>query len=304
MRIVVTGGSGFIGRAVVWRLVDLGHCVMVADRVPGDCPDALYWIGDLREPGAIENVIPSGTEVVIHLAAATSVLGSLTRPFEVYQQNVETTAALLERARVIGVRQFAFASTNAVVGDVGMHTIGEATCLQPLTPYGATKASAEMLVAGYAHAYGIVGTVLRLTNVYGPGMQGKETLVARLMRSALTGKPIGIYGNGQQERDYVYVDDVVRAFTLALDRPWDGPLVVGSGTSVSVNRIYELATEVCGAAIPVQYLEPRAGEMPAVRVDIRRARAMGYAPTVGLADGLKAVWDDFRQMHRMERGQG
>ncbi len=303
LRIVVTGGSGFIGRAVVRRLIDLGHGVMVADHVPGDCPGARYWIGDLREPGAIKNAIPSGTEVVIHLAAATSVLGSLHRPFEVYRQNVDTTAALLEHARIIGVRQFAFASTNAVVGDIGMRTIGESAQLQPLTPYGATKASAEMLIAGYAHAYGIAGTVLRLTNVYGPGMQGKDTLVARLMRSALTGRPISIYGNGQQERDYVYVDDVVRAFTLALDHPWNGPLVVGSGTSVSVNRVYALAREICGVPIPVQYLEPRAGEMPAVRVDISRARAMGYAPLVGLADGLKAVWDDFCDTHDMERGQ-
>lgn len=293
MHIVVTGGAGFIGRALVRRLAGHGHRVMVVDQVPGDCLDALYWIGDLRDPGAIENAIQPGTDVVIHLAAATSVLGSLTCPWEVYRQNVETTAALLERVRIIGVRQFIFASTNAVVGDVSTRIIGEGTRLRPLTPYGATKASAEMLVAGYAYAYGIAGTVLRLTNVYGPGMQGKDTLIARLMRSALTQRSISIYGNGQQERDYVYIDDVVSAFALALDRPWNGPVVVGSGTSVSVNRVYELTTEVCRVPIPVQRMASRVGEMPAVRVDISRARAIGYTPTVGLRDGLKAVWDDF-----------
>lgn len=293
MQIVVTGGAGFIGRALVRRLAGLGHRVMVVDQVPGDCSDALYWIGDLRDPGAIENAIQPETDVVIHLAAATSVLGSLACPWEVYRQNVETTAALLERVRIIGARQFIFASTNAVVGDVSTRIIGEETRLRPLTPYGATKASAEMLVAGYACAYGITGTVLRLTNVYGPGMQGKDTLIARLMRSALTQRAISIYGNGQQERDYVYIDDVVSAFALALDRPWNGPVVVGSGTSVSVNRVYEVTTEVCRVSIPVQHMASRPGEMPAVRVDISRARAIGYTPTVGLRDGLKAVWDDF-----------
>lgn len=293
MQIVVTGGAGFIGRALVRRLAGLGHRVMVVDQVPGDCSDALYWIGDLRDPGAIENAIQPETDVVIHLAAATSVLGSLACPWEVYRQNVETTAALLERVRIIGARQFIFASTNAVVGDVSTRIIGEETRLRPLTPYGATKASAEMLVAGYACAYGITGTVLRLTNVYGPGMQGKDTLIARLMRSALTQRAISIYGNGQQERDYVYIDDVVSAFALALDRPWNGPVVVGSGTSVSVNRVYEVTTEVCRVSIPVQHMASRPGEMPAVRVDISRARAIGYTPTVDLRDGLKAVWDDF-----------
>lgn len=302
MRIVVTGGAGFIGRAVVRRLLGIGHRVTVADRVRGDHSEALYWTGDLRDPGAIEDVIPPGTEVVVHLAAATSVLGSLASPLDVYRQNVEMTAQLLERARTAGVRQLVFSSTNAVIGDVGTRLIGEETLLGPLTPYGATKASAEMLIAGYAHSYGMVGTVLRLTNVYGPGMQGKDTLIARLMRSALTERPIGIYGDGRQERDYVYVEDVVSAFALALDRPWNGPLVVGSGTSVSVNRVCELAREVTGASIPVERLDPHAGEMPAVRVDISRARAMGYAPTVRLAEGLKAVWDDFRRTHALAQG--
>jgi UDP-glucose 4-epimerase len=299
LHIVVTGGAGFIGRAVVRRLLDLGHRVAVADQVPGDLPDVCYRTGDLRHPAAIESAIPRGTEVVIHLAAATSVLGSVACPVEVYHQNVAATAGLLERARIVGVRQFVFSSTNAVVGDVGTRTIREATPLQPLTPYGATKASAEMLIAGYAHAYGIAGTVLRLSNVYGPGMQAKDTLIARLMRAALTERPVGIYGNGQQERDYVYIDDATSAFTLALDQPWDGPLVVGSGTSVSVNRVHETATEIWGVPIPVQRLEPRAGEMPAVRVDISRARARGYSPAVSLAAGLKAVWDDYLKTHEV-----
>ena len=302
--LVVTGGAGFIGRAVVRRLLDMGHRVVVADQVPGDLPDVCYRTGDLRHPAAIESAIPRGTDVIIHLAAATSVLGSVACPVEVYHQNVAATAGLLERARIAGVRQFVFSSTNAVVGDVGTRTISEATPLQPLTPYGATKASAEMLIAGYAHAYGIAGTVLRLTNVYGPGMQDKDTLIARLMRAALAEGPIGIYGNGQQERDYVYIDDVVSAFTLALDHPWNGPVVVGSGTSMSVNRVHETAAEVCGVPIPIQRLEPRAGEMPAVRVDISRARAMGYSPAIALDDGLRAVWDDFRVGRELVRETG
>ncbi len=294
MNIVVTGGAGFIGQPLVRRLIRLGHHVMMADRVPIAHCRVPCWTGDLSYAGAAEKAIPPGADVVIHLAATTSVLGSLERPAEVYRNNVMATAAILERCRTIRATQFIFCSTNAVVGDVGTETIHEETPLHPLTPYGATKAAGEMLVSGYASAYGMAGTVLRLTNVYGPGMQMKDTLIARLMWAAHKRTSIGIYGSGGQERDYVYLDDVITAFILALNHPWNGPLIVGSGVSISVNQLHGLASNICGMPILAKHLEPQEGEMPAVRVDISRARAMGYNPIVSLPDGLQNVWDDFR----------
>ena len=259
-----------------------------------------------RRPGAAEKAIPTGADVVIHLAAATSVLGSVERPVEVYQNNVMTTAAILERCRTIHAAQFIYCSTNAVVGDVGTQTICEKTALRPLTPYGATKAAGEMLVFGYASAYGMAGTVLRLTNVYGPGMHVKDAFITRLMRAALTRTSVSIYGSGSQERGYVYVDDVVDALILALHNPWIDPLVIGSGVSISVNRLHRLVAHICGVPILAEHIQERKEEMPAVRADISGVQAMGYAPKMPLSQGLQHAWDDFqtRMPNLLARNKG
>ncbi len=303
MNIVVTGGAGFIGQALVRRLRGLNHRVMVADRIATHDSSIPCWTGDLGFHDAPNQAIPPGTEVVIHLAAATSVLGSIAHPATVYRDNVAVTQVLLERCRAIGVKQFIFCSTNAVAGTVDTMPISEETPLKPLTPYGATKAAGEMLVAGYASAYDLMGTILRLTNVYGPGMHRKDTIVARLMRAALINAPITIYGTGQQVRDYVYIEDVVNAFVLALEKPWNGPLVVGSGTVVSVNDLHRLTSQVCDTAIPVMHGAAPRGEMPAVRVDMTRARTMGFMPETSLIEGLSTVWDDFRRSYQSTSNQ-
>ena len=140
------------------------------------------------------------------------------------------TATLLEAARAAGVDALVFASTNAVVGhDATAGAISEASAPRPLTPYGATKAAGEMLMSAYTASYGLRCACLRLTNVYGPGMQAKDSIVARLMRAIQTGATFEIYGDGLQVRDYVNVDDVTEAVRLALTGDaWRGPVVIGS----------------------------------------------------------------------------
>ena len=144
-RLLVTGGAGFIGRRLVRALLEQGHEVISADRHA--CPDARVRsvVGDLRDPAVIADAVRSGTDVIVHLAAVTSVLRSVQDPAGTYMVNVEATAALLEHARERGVRTFMLASTNAVAGDVGRQRITEQVPLRPLTPYGATKAAGEML---------------------------------------------------------------------------------------------------------------------------------------------------------------
>src|SRR5262249_48813903 len=225
--------------------------------------------------------------------AVTSVLRSLEDPVATYQTNVQATATLLELARNRGVSGFILASTNAVVGDVGRNVITEQAPLRPLTPYGATKAAGEMLVSCYTAAYGIAGCALRFSNVYGPGMQHKDSFVPRLMRAARDGHGVQVYGDGTQVRDLIHVDDIVSGLLLAWRSRSTGPIILGAGESVTVNDIIAAARSGTGAPIPVEHIAPKPGEMPAVIVDISAARALGYRPTHDLKSGIATVWPEF-----------
>jgi UDP-glucose 4-epimerase len=289
---LVTGGSGFIGRHVVRALRGIGLDVTVVDREPYPGREARSIVGDLRDAEVALAAVEEGTAGVVHLAAATSVLASIRDPAGLYEQNVAVTARLLELARVRAVDRFVLASTNAVVGDVGFEPIAEDTPLRPLTPYGGTKAACEMLLSAYAASYGMACCALRLTNVYGPGMGHKDSLVPRIMRAAVAAEGVKVYGDGRQRRDFAHVDDVVRALLLVWRRRYSGTLVVGSGRSPTVLELLDAARAVTGSALPAVHVEARAGEMPAVIVDLARARGLGYAPSVSIADGLATVWAD------------
>lgn len=290
---LVTGGSGFIGSRLVQALLDEGAAVTVADQREFPDPRVRTVSGDLTDPAVREAVVGEGTEVIVHLAAVTSVLRSMDDPVGTHRMNVEVTAGLLELARLRGTGRFLLASTNAVTGDVGSRPISEDIPLRPLTPYGSTKAAAEMLLSGYSASYGLTGAALRFANVYGPGMVHKDSFVPRLMRAAAAGEGVQIYGDGTQLRDYVHVDDVVQAILLALRSGHNGPLVVGSGRSDSVNDLVAAARTVTGAALPVSHVPAKQGEMPAVVLDITAARTLGYSPRHTLASGLATAWPEF-----------
>lgn len=298
-RVLVTGGSGFIGRRVVAALLDDGADVTVADKRPfpgGEHGDRFRTvIGDLCDPSVAAEAAAPGTDVIIHLAALTRVLPSIEDPADTHRVNVDVTAALLEQARIRGVGVFLFASTNAVTGDVGSATIDEQIPLRPLSPYGATKAAAEMLISAYASCYGMTGCSLRFSNVYGPGMQEKDSFVPRLMRAARDGTGVQVYGDGTQVRDLVHVDDIVAGMFAAWRAGFSGPLILGAGESVAVNDIVDTARSVTGRDITVQHTAPKPGEMPAVIVDISAARALGYAPAHDLKSGLSTVWPEFSE---------
>jgi UDP-glucose 4-epimerase len=270
--------------------------VTVADKrpFPGD-DDITMVLGDLCEPAVRERAVAPGTDLIIHLAAITRVLDSISDPAGTHQINVEATAGLLERARLRDVGAFLLASTNAVTGDVGRATINEDIALRPLTPYGATKAAGEMLLSSYAACYGIAGCALRFSNVYGPGMAEKDSFVPRLMRAARDGHGVEIYGDGTQVRDLVHVDDIVAGLFAAWDARFTGPLILGAGESFPVNDILAAARSVTGAPLPAKHIPPKPGEMPAVIVDISRARSIGFEPQHDLKSGLATVWPEFAE---------
>jgi UDP-glucose 4-epimerase len=208
---------------------------------------------------------------------------------------VDATARLLELARENEVGTFLLASTNAVVGSGSApgEVITERTVLRPLTPYGATKAAAEMLLGSYANCYGITGAALRFSNVYGPGMTEKDSFIPRLMRAARDGEGVQVRGDGSMLRDVVHVDDVVQGTLAAWRAGHNGPLILGAGRSVSVSDMVATARRVTGAAIPAEHVPVGNGEMPAVVLDISAATALGYQPAYDLEAGMATVWPDF-----------
>jgi UDP-glucose 4-epimerase len=294
-QVLVTGGSGFIGRRLVRALVEAGTDVTVADKRAFPDDGVPTVVGDLCDPSVVARAVRPGTDVIVHLAAVTSVLRSIEDPVGTYRLNVDATANLLEQARQHHVGTFVLASTNAVTGDVGRATISEQIPLRPLTPYGATKAAGEMLLGSYTACYGMTGCALRFSNVYGPGMAEKDSFVPRLMRAARDGTGVQIYGDGTQVRDLVHVDDIVAGIRAAWRASFCGPLILGAGESVSVNDILAAARSVTGAELPAENTAPKAGEMPAVIVDISAARALGYQPQHDLKSGLATVWPEFSE---------
>lgn len=292
-RVLVTGGSGFIGTRVVAALIAAGAEPLVADLNPHPDPDIPIVLGDLCDPAVRRRAVTPGLDGIIHLAALTSVLKSIETPGEVYRTNVDMTAGLLELAREHEVPRLLFASTNAVTGDVGATPIDESLPLRPLTPYGATKAASEMLISAYTACYGVAGCATRFANVYGPGMHAKDSMIPRLMRAARDGGGVQIYGDGTQVRDFVHVDDVVQALFVAWRTGQTGPLVVGSGVSNSVLELVEAVRVVTGAPLPVTHVPAKSGEMPAVVLNPERLRGLGHRLSYDLKAGLATVWPDF-----------
>ena len=294
-RVVITGGAGFVGRAAVAAFAGRGVPVTVVDRHAHLDPAVRSVVGDLTEDGVVSHALGGGDVAgVVHLAAVTSVLRSIEHPAATYRANVALTQVLLEGCRQAGIERLIMASTNAVVGDVGQARVDETVPLRPLTPYGATKAACEMLLSGYAGAYGMAAGALRFTNIYGPGMEHKDSFVPRMMRAALAGGGVQVYGDGLQRRDLVHVDDVVAAVLAAWDRRFTGTAIIGAGESVTVLELVAAVRLVTECALPVEHVPAKPGEMPAVIVDIGRAREqLGYRPAVSLVDGLATVWKDF-----------
>lgn len=294
-RVVVTGGAGFVGRQVVRSLLAAGAEVTVVDKEPvrDDVRDHVRVVtGDLREPQVRADALAPGTDAVVHLAAETSVLGSMRHPARVHANNVEVTAGLVELARERDIECVALASTNAVCGPHD-GTLTEDLPLRPLTPYGATKAACEMVLWGYAGAFGIRTPMLRLTNVFGRGMEVKDSFIARLCRAAAQGEGVQIYGDGTQRRDLVDVEDVARGFLAAIADWPSGPVIIGSGVSHTVLAMTEAARATTGAEIPATHVDPKPGEMPAVVVTNELARSRGWEPTVDLELGMEHAWASF-----------
>jgi UDP-glucose 4-epimerase len=300
MRVVVTGGAGFIGSHVADAFVERGDDVLVVDDLSGGNRENVPGGAELAELDVAdgnrlrERLDAFRPELVCHLAAQASVTVSVTNPDLDFASNVRGTfnvcqAAGSHQARVV------FASTGgALYGNEAPIPTPETYVPQPLSPYGASKLAAEAFVATQARAQGIANAVLRLGNVYGPrqNAHGEAGVVAIFSDKLLNGEVPIAYGHGEPTRDYVHVADITRAFVLAADAGVAGTFNVGWGEETSVTQLLEVLQRVAGTSVEPQ-LEPlRPGELDRSAIDSRAAaEAFGWRPERSLEDGLA---DTFR----------
>ena len=307
MKILVTGGCGFIGANLVPRLESAGHHVRVLDsEVMGKRHhlgnfSGEFILGDIRDPVSLD-VALAGVDAVVHLAADTRVIESIADPALNFDVNVAGSFALLEAMRARSIRRLVNASTGgAIIGEVEP-PVHENMVPRPISPYGATKLAVEGLCSAYAGSYGFQALSLRFANVYGPRSFHKGSVVAALFKQILTEQPLIIYGDGAQTRDFVYVDDLCDGILAGVLSGTSGVLQLGSGVPLSINAlIAAISAAVAPRPVDVRYLPARSGEILRTWCDVSQARArLGFAPNTQLNDGLAKTWQWFLEQRKLQ----
>jgi UDP-glucose 4-epimerase len=304
VKVLVTGGAGFVGSHVVGCLVRLGHQVAVVDNlstgrrahVPPSVP---LHVCDLRSPRLAEVLTAVAPDAVVHVAAQAAVARSVADPVFDASVNVLGTLMLLEACRRAGVRRVVYTSTGgAAYGDTPVLPTPEDHPTRASSPYGVSKVAAERYLDVWAALHGGQALSLRLANVYGPRQdpQGEAGVVAIFSHRLLRGEPCVIYGDGEQTRDYVYVEDVAAAVAQALARPEvTGVLNIGTGVETSVNELYRRLARAAGVTRPPVYAPPRPGEQRRSVLDPSRAKAaLGWVAATALDAGLARTLAAFR----------
>jgi UDP-glucose 4-epimerase len=312
MKCLVTGAAGFIGSHLSRRLLREGH-----DVTGVDCFTDYYprWMKErnleplLAEPAFsfIERDIREldlsqllgGVEAVFHLAAQAGVRSSWGESFSVYiQNNIAATQMLLEAAKTTRLSRFVYASSSSVYGLTPTLPMTELSLLYPLSPYGVTKLAAEQLCFLYFKNYRVPTISLRFFTVYGPG-QRPDMAFHKFFKAVAQGRPVTIYGDGRQTRDFTFVADIVEALTAALKLGREGEVYnVGGGHRETLNDLLPLIEAICGRRLEIAREDRQKGDVSDTFADITKAvKELGYSPRTVLRDGLAQEWDWVRRLY-------
>jgi UDP-glucuronate 4-epimerase len=310
MRILVTGGAGFIGSHLVEKLLTSGHQVAILDdfndfydprikhaNIATVAKSVTIHQVDLRDSASVRSLFHRQKfEAIAHLAARAGVRPSIQHPQLYYDTNVAGTLHLLEAARVTEVERFIFASSSSVYGVSKKIPFSEDQHLtQTLSPYGATKIASEFLCSTYSHLYKMRVVALRYFTVYGP-RQRPDLAIHQFTRRINAGQPIDQFGDGTTRRDYTYIDDIIQGTMTALD--YSGPLFdifnLGESETVQLKDLISVIEDALGKKAKINRLPDQPGDMPLTCADISKAKKLlGYNPTIRLSDGLPRFIDWF-----------
>lgn len=293
---LVTGGAGFIGSNVVKLLVGEGYDVAVIDNLSSgyrrnldNFKNVHFTEADVRDETAVTRAM-EGAEVVFHLAASVGNVRSIEQPIDDSEVNLLGTIRVLEAARRAGVQKLVCSSSAAIFGELRRLPIDEEHPTEPDSPYGVSKLAEEKMCLVYAKLYELDAVCLRYFNVYGVNQRydAYGNVIPIFAHRLLRGEPLTIYGDGEQTRDFVNVADVARANLLAARSAGvSGAFNVGSGVSITVNRLATMILDASEISVPVQHVEPRKGEVRDSRADISAAReVLAYEPMVQIEPGL------------------
>lgn len=303
MKVLVTGGAGFIGSHVADELLAAGHQVVVLDDLSSGKREqvparAEFVEGDIGSDLAAKLIREGNFDAVIHQAAQIDVRRSVREPRFDAQVNILGTINLLEAAADAGVKRFVFASSGgACYGEQEVFPAPESHPMRPVSPYGASKVAGEVYLGYYLAEKKLPYVALRYANVYGPRQDplGEAGVVAIFSGRCLDGQACTIYGDGKQTRDYVYVGDVARANRLALESTFVGALNIGTGIETDVVTLHRAIAEIAGSSQPPVFGPARPGEQRRSCIDPSLAgTAIGWRPEVQLPQGLQTTVEYFR----------
>jgi len=304
MRILITGGAGFIGSHIADAYVAMGHEVMVLDNLSSGKkenvpPQARFVLCDVTSDTAVEAIRTFRPEIVNHHAAQINVRASVSDPQFDAQVNILGSLRLLEAARQSGVRKFLFASSGgAGYGEQERFPADESHPVRPVSPYGAAKMSVELYLNFYRAQYGLDYAALRYSNVYGPRQDphGEAGVVAIFASLLLRRQTAIVNGDGEQTRDFVYVGDVVRANVAALDRGEGMSVNIGTGIETSINTVFRTLRDLAGSRQEEIHGPAMPGEQQRSCLENRMASyELGWYPEVSLEEGLARTLDFFRE---------
>jgi nucleoside-diphosphate-sugar epimerase len=307
MRYLVTGGAGFIGSHIVDELVRRGHSVVVLDNLSTGKESNLASVRDKIElsTGSVTDLAAvqaacRGAEYVIHLAARTSVPRSVEDPLGTNHTNVDGTLNVLVAARDAKVRRFVLAASSSAYGETPTLPKAETMQPDPISPYGVTKYVGELYAQVFERVYGLETASLRYFNVFGPRQDPTSQysgVLSRFMLAVIEGKPPVIYGDGEQSRDFTFVENIVDESLRACEAGGASGKVFNGGTGVRVtlNEVLRQLEKITGKKIQAKYEPARSGDILHSQADISLARTiLGYEPRVLFEEGLKRTWDWYK----------